>query len=436
MTRLVAFVLTALFFSTARADDWPQWMGPKRDNVWREDGIIDKFPDGKAKKLWTAPVAGGYAGPAVAGGKVFVADYLSGNLSEEIRESGNWDGKETTGTERVLALDEKTGHQLWKYEYPVKYTMSYPAGPRCTPCVADGKVYTLGATGHLACLDAATGKKVWAKELTAEYKAAVPTWGFAAHPMIDGKKLITLAGGEGAHVVALDKDTGAEVWKAESQKAKEPGYSPPLLTEVNGVRQLVVGGPSALRGLDPETGKRLWSTPFNADMGCTVMTPVRSGDYLFYGGFQNKSMVVKLGGDKVDVVWKDKRGVGMSPINTQPVLKDGVIYAYDDSGTMYGVEIPSGKRVWQGEGPVGKVLPAGTAFIVPHGDRYVFFIETGHLAFGKLSPTGYEEISRAKVIDQTNGANGRKVTWCMPAFANKHCYVRNDKELVCIDLTK
>src|SRR5262249_30453143 len=154
----------------------------------------------------------------------------------------------------------------------------------------------------------------------------------------------------------LDKDTGAEIWKSQSQRPKEPGYSPPLLTEVNGVRQLIVGGPTALRGLDPETGKRLWTTPFNADMGCVVMTPVRHGDYLFYGGFKNKSIVVKLTDDKgVDVVWKDKRDLGMSPINTQPVLKDGVLYAYDDAGKMYGVELPSGKRVWEGAGPVGKV---------------------------------------------------------------------------------
>ncbi|HEY2785967.1 MAG TPA: PQQ-binding-like beta-propeller repeat protein [Fimbriiglobus sp.] len=437
MTRLLALVFAVLVVPLVRGDDWPQWMGPKRDNVWREDGIIDKFPESGAKKLWSAPVAGGYAGPAVAGGKVFVTDYQSAELTPEIRESGNWDFKELTGIERVLCLDEKSGHQLWKYEYPVKYKLSYPAGPRCTPNVVDGKVYTLGAEGHLACLDAATGKKVWSKELKQEYKTEAPIWGYAAHPLIDGKKLITLAGGDGSFVVALDKDTGTEIWKSQTQGKQDQGYSPPLLTEVNGVRELIVGSPTALRGLDPETGKRLWTTPFKADNGCVVMTPVRYGDYVFFGGFNNKSMLVKFAGGKgVEVVWKDKRGLGMSPIACQPVVKDGVLYAYDDSGKMYGVELPSGKRVWEGEGPVGKILPAGTAFIVPHGNSYIFFIETGHLAFGNLTPQGYVETSRAKVIDQTNGANGRKVTWCMPAFANKHCYVRNDKELVCIDLAK
>src|SRR5207253_1677970 len=132
-----------------------------------------------------------------------------------------------------------------------------------------------------------------------------------------------------------------------------------------------------------------------------------------------------------------KKDLGMSPINVQPFLKDNVLYGYDDSGMMFAVELPSGKRLWEGEGPVAKE-PQGseTAFIVKNGDRFFFFAETGHLVIGKLTPKGYEEIDRAKILDTTYSAFGRKLVWCQPAYANKRAYIRNDKELICVELAK
>jgi len=430
-----ALLFAVLFVapSVAQADDWPQWMGPKRDNVWREEGILEKFPKDGPKILWRAPIAGGYAGPAVSGGKVFVADYVT---SADVKIP-NFDRKEFTGTERVLCLDQKTGKEKWKHEYPVKYTVSYPAGPRCTPNVHDGKVYTLGTEGNLFCFDAESGKILWEKNLKTEYKTKSPLWGFAAHPQIDGKKLITLVGGDGSHVVAFDKDTGKELWKAGSQT--DQGYSPPLITEAGGKRQMIVAGTKAIYSVNPETGEEYWKTPFTVDNGCVVMTPVRSGEYLFVGGYNGKSTVLKLAADKpgVEVVWANKKDASISPVNVQPFLQDKVLYGYDDSGAMFAVELPSGKRLWDSGGPVGeKVVASGTAFIVKNGERFIFFAETGHLVLGNLTAKGYEETDRAKVIDQTNTAWGHKVVWCAPAYADKKAYIRNDKEIICVDLAK
>jgi outer membrane protein assembly factor BamB len=408
-------------------------MGPKRDNIWREDGIIDKFPAGGPKVLWRAPVAGGYAGPAVANGRVFVADYVT---SADVKVD-NFGRKEFTGSERVLALDEKTGKEIWKYEYPVKYSISYPAGPRCTPTVHGDTVYTLGAEGNLMAFEAATGKIVWSHDLKTEYKTKSALWGYAAHPLIDGKKLITLVGGEGSHVVAFDKDTGKEIWKAEYQQ--EQGYSPPVIIEAGGVRQLIVTGPKAVRSLDPETGSRYWTEPYEADNGGIIMTPVRSGEYLYVGGYRSKNLLLKLAADKpaVTVVWRDKKNAGLSPINVQPFLDKGILYGYNEDGTLYAVELPSGARLSDSGGPVGeKIVGSGTAFIIRHADRYFFFAETGYLTIGTLTPKGYEETDRAKLLEPTNNAFGRKVVWCPPAFANKHIYVRNDKEIICVDLAK
>lgn len=420
----------------APADDWPQWMGPRRDNVWREDGILEKFPPGGPKIVWRAPVAAGYSGPAVAGGRVYVTDRVLAPGAANPDDPFNTSEK-VPGTERVLCLDQKTGKLLWKHEYPCVYQISYPAGPRCTPLVHEGKVYTLGAMGDLICFAAKTGKILWQKNLPAAYKTQTATWGYAAHPLIDGQKLITLAGRQGSHVVALDKDTGREIWSAGTQP--EQGYAPPLITEAAGQRQMILFGPKAVYAVDPETGKQLWTTPYDANSGSVIMTPVRVGDYVYVGGYNHKNLLLKLRSDKpgVEVVFKDKRGFGISPVNVQPFVIDDVMYGFDEDGWMFAVELPSGKRLWEDEGPLrGRPSGSETAFIIRNGDRFFFFAETGELVIGKLSREGYEEIDRAKILEPTNAAMGRKVVWCAPAFAGKQMFVRNDKEIVCVDLAK
>jgi outer membrane protein assembly factor BamB len=438
MNARLALAATLLAAPLAVAEDWPHWMGPKRDNVWNETGILDKFPKDGPKKLWSTPVKGGYSGPAVVGDKVFVTDYdkKTGETDE-----GNFNRKETTGTERVLCVDAKSGKPVWEYKYDVKYAISYPGGPRCTPTVEGEYVYALGAEGHLACLKVTDGSKVWAKELKTEYKTKSPLWGYAAHPFIDGDKLITLVGGEGSHVVAFDKKTGKEIWKSGTDA--EPagfGYSPVTIITAGGKRQLIVVGPSALKGLDPETGKEYWKEKYSATSGSAIMTPVVSGDYLYFGGYSKKNILIKLGKDSPTATteWKDKKDHGVAAVNVQPFLQDGVVYGFDDSGIMYAVELPSGKRLWESTDLVGgDAKGSETAFIVKNGDRFFFFTEKGDLVIGKLDKTGYTEIDRAKgLVAQTQTAFGRKVVWCQPAFADKKMFVRNDKEMVAFDLAK
>src|SRR5687768_1486033 len=196
----------------ARGEDWPQWLGPHRDSNWRETGILEQFPAGGPNILWRAPIAGGYAGPAVAGGRVFVHDYQAeGDVTANPGARSDRQGKE-----RVLCLDAKTGAEIWKHEHEANYKISYAYGPRCTPTVHQGKVYTLGAEGRLCCLDAESGNELWSKDLTEEYQVKTPIWGFAGHPLVDGQKLICLVGGEGSVAVAFDKDSGKELWKALS----------------------------------------------------------------------------------------------------------------------------------------------------------------------------------------------------------------------------
>ena len=407
-------------------------MGPNRDNVWRESGIIEKFPADGPRILWRTPIDGGYSGPAVANGRVFITDYVTeGNV-----KVGNFQRDEFTGTERVICLDEATGKEIWKHEYPVKYTVSYPSGPRCTPNVEDNRVYTLGSEGHLFCFDAANGKIIWQKNLKSEYKTRAALWGYAAHPLIDGGNLLTLAGGKGSHIVALNKMTGEEKWK--SSTSKEQGYSPPTIIEYAGVRQLILYRPDAISAVNPDDGKEYWSVPYEASNGSIIMSPIVMGEHLYVAGYSNKSLLLKLDASKpaVTEIWRNKRNV-ISPVNVQPFAIDDVVYGFDQKGVLRAVRIPSGERLWESQEVIGK-RPAGseTAFLLKHEDHFWLFNELGELIIAKITPEGYSEIDRAKVIEQSNLAFGREVVWSMPAFANRHAYIRNDNQIICVDLAK
>ena len=430
---LLACCAVIIVPSPAPADEWPQWMGPQRDNVWREDGVLEALPAAVPRVVWRVPIAGGYAGAAVAGGRVFVTDYVT---AADVKVA-NFERKTSTGTERVLCLEEATGKLLWKHEYPVTYTIAYPAGPRCTPTVDGDRVYTLGAEGDLFCFDAATGKVVWSRDLKKDYATKAALWGWASHPLVDGEKLICIAGTASAHAVAFDTRTGKELWRAGT--APEQGYVPPSIIEAAGVRQLLLAKPDGVYAVEPATGKILWETPYNADNGSIIMAPMKIGEHLYVGGFQEKNLLVKLATDKpgVDVVWRNKAKHGISAVNVQPFLDGDMLYGFHEKGDLRAVQIPSGEVKWSSPGPFGdRAPPTATAFITRHGDRYFLFAETGDLVIARLSPQGYGEIDRTHLLDTTQSAFGRGVVWSAPAYADRSVFVRNDKELIRVSLAE
>jgi outer membrane protein assembly factor BamB len=459
--RLAATLALLTLVSPARADDWPQWMGPNRDGVWREDGILANFPAGGPKKLWEARVGQGYAGPAVAGGKVYLMDRRVDDGQPEAKSP--FDRSEQRGGERVLCLDAATGKLVWEHSYPSTYRISYAAGPRCTPTVDGDRVYTLGAMGDLFCLEANTGKAVWSKNFISDFGATVPVWGFSAHPLVDGDKLICLVGGsDGRLVMAFDKATGAEKWRALSFERGDFGYSPPVIYDIGGKRQLIIWHPRALVGLDPETGKRLWEVPFEARNALTAPMPRKEGDKLFVTSFYNGSMLVRVTDAGAEAVWRSKsRGeapnqtTDLNSIIPTPVVKDGYVYGVCSYGQLRCIELDTGRRVWETmQATRGPLTPErvrdrpepnvtqpwserwANAFLVEHRDRYLLFNEQGELIIAKLSPEGYEEVARAQLLTPTNRLAGRPVVWSHPAFAEKCIFARNDEMLVCYSLAE
>jgi outer membrane protein assembly factor BamB len=454
-----ACILTAVVILNGtlavRADDWPQWLGPARDGVWRETGILEKFPAAGPKVLWRVPINGGYAGPAVAGGRVYVTDRV---LAPGVKNPANpFATKPIEGQERLLCLDAATGHTIWEHADPCTYTISYAAGPRCTPIVAAGKVWSLGAMGDLICLDATDGRLIWSKNLAKEYDTTVPMWGYSASPLLDGDKLICLAGGKGSVVVALDKDTGKERWRSLSLKKQpappsdEIGYCPPVIFQVGKTRQLIIWHSEAANGLDPETGKVYWTVPITSGASMTIPTPRLAGDRLYLTSFYGGSTMIQLNADdaaSAKIAWQSKlarSGAELAKNTTKlhcvmstPYIKDDFIYGVCSYGQLRCLRIQDGERVWEDLRATGSQTEAkerwANAFLIPNGDRYFLPNEKGDLIIARLTPKGYEEIDRTHLLEPTGNAMGRKIVWSHPAFANKAMYARNDKELICVSL--
>ena len=437
--RLVAF-LTLSGPAMLLADDWPQWLGPNRDSVWRETGIVEKFPPGGPPVRWRVNIGGGYAGPIVAKGRVYVMDRrLAGETN---MPADPFQRTIINGGERVLCLNETDGKVLWQHQYECAYTVSYPAGPRVAPLVADGKAFTLGAEGNLFCLDAESGRVIWSRELKKDYNIKAPMWGFAGHPLLHGKKLICLVGGRDSTVVAFDRNTGQEIWRALT--TEEPGYSSPILCRAADKEQLIIWEPEGAVSLDPEDGHNYWTVPFKSRSGLTVSTPRRLGDYLFFTSFYNGALMVRLDSTKPGAVpvWQTEKGnerdtTHLNSILCTPFLEDGYIYGVCSYGQLRCLKAETGERVWETLQATtsGEPVRWANAFIVKNGNRFFLFNEKGDLIIARLSPQGYEEISRAHLLEPANKDPQRAVVWSHPAFANRHVFARNDKEIICANLS-
>lgn len=420
----LTLIVIALSVPSLRADDWPQWGGPQRDLVWRESGIVDQLPAGQLPRVWSVPIGEGYAGPAVAEGRVFVTDRVHG--------AGR------SGQERVWAINADSGEVLWKHEYDCSYEISYPAGPRATPVVDGDRVYTIGAVGHLFCLSAKTGEVIWSKEFTKDFDTTLPTWGMAASPLIDGDQLITLVGGPQALIVSFDKRTGKELWRSLHDPAI--GYCPPVIFDFGQSRQLIVWHPHAISALDPATGRKLWEVPFQVQAGLTIATPRKVGNHLLVTAFYNGSRMLEVApdGSGAKVVWQGHSDSevdtdGLHGLMCTPWLTEDVVYGVCSHGQLRCLNAHTGKRIWETKAATGEGR-WWNAFIIPHEDRFFIHNEQGDLILARLTPQGYEELSRSKLIEPTRDVRRRMTIWSHPAFAMQSVFARNDRELIRVDL--
>lgn len=397
-----------------RADDWPQWRGPNRDGVCHETGLLQTFPTNGLPVSWRVPVGRGWSSPVVAQGRVFITDVhlVASNA-----------------TERVLCVDEATGKPLWVHEYKA----AYPAwafdpnagGPRATPAVRDGRLFTLGAMGQFFCLDASTGRVVWKKDLAQEYEVKEFS-GITASPLIeDDLVILYMCGKPNACVVAFHRNSGREIWRALDDSFT---YTSLISFTAAGQRQLIVWTQEAITSLDPKTGRTWWRELLRTPGDAAVATPVFSNPWLLLGG-----LMMKLDPDQpaASILWPEARAISKRILSntSTPLLQGPHVFSAMTSGELICLEARTGHELWR-TNSVTDLKNGSSIHITVNGDSVLLFTNEGNLIRARLDATGYHELSRVHVLDPTHPFNGRNVLWPPPAFANRHIFARNDRELI------
>lgn len=401
--------------SFARGDDWPQFRGLNRDATWHETGIMQTFPAGGLKIAWRAKVGYGLASPVVAQGRVYLVD-------SELEQP--------KARECVRCLEESTGKPIWTHSYDVAYPdwafdPKQKSGPGATPVVQDGKIWTLGQMGDLLCLDAISGAVLWHKNLMTDAGAKEFT-GTTPSPLIEGHLLVLVPGIQpGACVMAFDKDSGKEAWRAVDDPWT---YSSPVVTNAGGQRQLIIWTPKSVVSLNPATGKTWWREEVDTTNHYGVAPPVLDGDRLLLSG-----LLLQLDSAKpaATVLWPESKSptkVVLSSCSI-PVLLDHHVYSGKSNGQLVCLDARDGKQIWETDKVTGRGNGA-TIHLTPNGGTFLIFTDQGNLIRARLSAEGYEELGRVHLVDPTYPFAGRNVVWPPPAYANKHILVHNGDELV------
>jgi outer membrane protein assembly factor BamB len=384
---------------------------------------METFPAEGLKIRWRVPVGTSWSSPVIADGHVYVTDVVL---------------QKPKATERLLCIEEFSGKVLWTHAHDAPYpdwgfTPGQENGPSVSPIVQGGKVWMLGAIGGLYCLETKTGAVLWQKDLAKDYGMG----GFStnASPLIDGEKLVLIIGGKpDAGVIALDKNTGKEVWHALDEASAN---SSPIIVEAAGKRQLIVWTQQSVSALDPDNGEALWRQRLLTSSDNTIATPVAQGDLLLIGG-----LMLKLDQDKPDasILWPDTKAVSHRVLSntSTAMLADGHVYSATTKGDLVCLDAQTGAKVWTKDGLTSKA--SGTAIhFFPQGNNnssnsVLLYTDQGNLIRAKLTPQGYEEVSRAKLLEPVYTFSGRKLCWSPPAFANGCVFARNEKEMVCAEL--
>jgi hypothetical protein len=333
--------------------------------------------------------------------------------------------------ERLHCFEENTGKVLWVYSYEENYgdwtyVPERGAGPTATPIVEGNRIYIVGANGNTHCLDVKTGTVLWEKNIGREYEVAEMSC--RPSPLIEGSLLIVFTGAKpGASVLALDKLTGKEVWRALNDPVSN---SSPIMITANGKRQLIVWSDSSLASLNPSDGRTYWREPMTTSINVSAATPVFQENRLLVSG-----LMIDVNADAPRFLWPENRAPSKRVLsNTSTGLLQGeYIYTARGLGELVCLEAATGRQIWSTNSVTGTKNGASIN-ITPQGDGVFLFTDEGNLIRAQLSPRGYREISRSHLIDPTWPFGQTKFVYAPPAFANRHVFARSEAEVVCASL--
>ncbi len=422
LTRTLPLVGLLSLAAIASAEDWPQWQGPRRDNVSTETGLLKQWPAGGPRLLWTFSNAGfGYSGPAIVGDRLY-----------------------TMGTEGdhgcVFALDVSTGKEVWRSRTGPLFKNAWGGGPRSTPTVDRERLYALDAQGILVCLETASGKEVWRKHLIEDLGGQKPTgkrpfWGYAESPLVDGGQVVCSPGGSQGTLAALDKKTGEVLWRSEGL-TDDATYSSIVIAEVGGIRQYVQMTSGGVVGVAPRDGKLLWQENVGANKTATIPTPViKDNDVYVTSDYRAGCALVKLtaeGGQiRSEVVYKNRN---MENHHGGVVLVDGCIYGWSGNSGARGPwvcqDFMGGERIWTSE----KFRQSGS-LTCADGMLYCYGQNDGTAVLAEASRDGWKEHGRFVIPRHTSLPRGQGHVWTHPVVANGKLYLRDFDLIFCYDVS-
>ena len=385
------------FAPPALGNDWPQWRGPNRDGISQESGWLAAWTPQGPSRLWEGSVGVGYSSFAVSQGRL----YTMGNVADK---------------DSVFCFDALTGKPLWKHEYPcaAKDPQGYH-GTRCTPTVDGARVYSLSRHGHFFCLDSATGQVKWSKDFERDFGAQPPMWGFAGSPLIEGDWVLTEAGGnKSPSVVAFNKVTGEEVWRAGSDAA---GYASLIPLNLGGERCFLQFSTDHLICRKMKDGTELWRLPWKTEYGVNAATPIIHGDEIFISsGYNYGCALLKATPSSVQQVWRNKN---MRNHVNSCVLLDGFLYGYDES-ELKCLAWKTGEVEWS-------TKAYGKGAVQSAGGKLILYGQNGKLGLATPNPRAFKEICSFQALTGQD-------TWANPVLANGILYVRSLDKMAALDV--
>ena len=402
-SKIVATLVAALALSEIgvgqqaganRVEGWPQWRGPARDGVASTFTPPATWPAQLTRK-WQATVGLGHSSPVVSGTRIVIHTRVGER-------------------ETIAAYDLASGKQLWQDAVDAPYTMNPAArahgpGPKSTPAIADGRVFTMGVSGIFSAHDLATGKLLWRKTAP----ATPQEYGTSNSPITDGTTVIVYLGGQkGGALTAMDAATGKEKWQWSGDV---PGYASPIIATLGGVRQLVTQSESRVIGVSIADGKLLWETPLKTPYNQNIVTPLVVNGMLISAGLENPTTAYRISGGSATPAWRNEQ---VSMYMSSPALSGTTIFGLSNKnrGQFFAIDAASGKTLWLSKG-----READNASIVRAGDYLLLSTTNSELIVAKPSTTAFEEVKRYTIADSA--------TYAHPAYVGRNIIVKDVDKL-------